>query len=320
MGELAQLALQEVVNEPLQDVGGGRWRSLVGKSAAVACAVAPFLEQAKLLARGSGNAKALLKFAGFALWPASTGEAMTIAEAQFRRLEHLAQMGWTVAPTVMAHGWIGLPWIEGPRLDAAHLCTRRLRRLGRYIRDAAGPPMGSVQTEHAFGRLRHMLVCNARELLGELAGQCAARASDAVMRSVTTQDLPSYGDGRMAPHEWVRSGMTMLKVDAAGHQHDHTVIGGQPLWWDVAGATVEWSLSADERSELARLAGVVDSTETAYFRAAYAAYRAGIAKLWSEHSGGPTNENDCIRAMRYYRNRLAAELASLDWLGPSRAL
>jgi hypothetical protein len=105
----------------------------------------------------------------------------------------------------------------------------------------------------------------------------------------------------------------MLKADAAGHQHDHTVIGAQPIWWDIAGASVDWALPSAARHELARVAGVNDSMEAGYFRVAYAAFRAGVAKLGAELvAGHPADRRTCRAALLHYRRWLHGELLRLD--------
>jgi hypothetical protein len=122
----------------------------------------------------------------------------------------------------------------------------------------------------------------------------------------------------MAPHEWIRSGNAMQKLDAAGHQHDHTVIGPQPIWWDIAGTAVEWALPAEARDELAHFAGVEGSAQASYFRAAYAAFRGGVAKLGVELAASQSDERrDCQRALHYYRRWLDCELLRLEFGGRS---
>src|SRR5262249_28094522 len=72
-------------------------------------------------------------------------------------------------------------------------------------------------------------------------------------------------DGRMAPHEWIRTGDALLKTDAVDHHDDHFLPGPTDLAWDVAGFSVEWGLApdaarafADEAARRARDPGLPD--------------------------------------------------------------
>src|SRR5207302_4552914 len=54
---------------------------------------------------------------------------------------------------------------------------------------------------------------------------------------------PVLVDGRMQPHEWIRSkDGTIIKVDGCTHGDDHFFPGPTDIAWDLAGAIVEWSL------------------------------------------------------------------------------
>ena len=77
------------------------------------------------------------------------------------------------------------------------------------------------------------------------AAQIAVRASARVEDESKTLALPAMATAAL-PHtnglKPVAGHGTIVKLDAGGHYADHTAIGPQPLWWDVAGAAVEWGL------------------------------------------------------------------------------
>jgi hypothetical protein len=84
-------------------------------------------------------------------------------------------------------------------------------------------------------------------------------------------------------------------VDAAGHSLDHSVIGRQPIVWDLAGAMVEWSLEEDAVTPLFtgyQAAGGPPFAPAmlAFFRLAYLAFRAGQAELCAGMSGHDPDE------------------------------
>src|SRR5437870_2593848 len=85
---------------------------------------------------------------------------------------------------------------------------------------------------------------------GESFGHRARRFAEAIWRSELDGEgqadlFRGYGDGHLAPHEWVRdSNGHIFKTDCCGHDADHTLVGRQSVFWDVAGALNEWQLDA----------------------------------------------------------------------------
>jgi hypothetical protein len=313
--EVAQAVLEETLPGPLLDVGGGRWWQAVEHDNERPFALAPFLEQPKLLARAPSSAGLLFKFTGFALAPSPGLELRTLAEVQALHLATLAQRGLSVAPLANTHGWIVLPWLEGRPLRAADMSGPFLHRLAAYIMAVAQAPLEAAERQAGFQRLRRLLETNAGALLGTSAAHIAARASVRVEAQIIRCELPSYGDGRLAPHEWIKTvaqGGRIFKVDAGGHQADHTAIGAQPLWWDLAGAAVEWDLDAATAELLAQMLGLREGKLARYFRAAYAAFRAAIAWYRQSASAGEPEQAQSAAALSYYRYRLVHELAGLD--------
>jgi hypothetical protein len=125
----------------------------------------------------------------------------------------------------------------------------------------------------------------------------------------------SYGDGRMAPHEWIRTKEgKLVKADSAGHAWDHTCIGPQPVAWDLAGAIVEWGLNDEAAGVLLQAfyaAGGerIPKDALAAFRLAYAAYRAGQCHLCANMSAhDPAEQARLWGAYTHYRDQLGSLL------------
>jgi hypothetical protein len=315
--DVAQALLGEALSGPLLDIGGGRWCQAVAQGDEEPLALAPFLEQPKLLARGRSSRAVLFKFAGFALAPVRGRVGLhTLAEAQAASLAKLAARGLSIAPLADAHGWLVLPWLDGRRLRRADMNPRFLRTLAAYMTAVAEAPLQAAERQASFQRLRLLLETNAEALLGAAAAQIAARASARLEGQINSWELTSYGDGRLAPHEWIKpvaEGCTLVKLDAGGHHADHTAIGPQPLWWDVAGAAVEWGLDNDTAALLAQLMGLREGTPASYFRAAYAAFRAAVASFAQNACvAKPAEAGQYPAALGYYRSRLIQELEALD--------
>ena len=230
----------------VEDASAGRWRSFAYADGGPLPPVAATFERTKRLVRLQNGAAVLWKFAGLT----------HTADADYERQCELASKGWTPAPIGRHWGFVGTPWIEGRRMLSGGADPERL---GRYIKDAARPPLSATEAEEAIGRLREMMTVN----LGIEPPTIQPRV-----------DLPSYADGRMGPHEWLANGM---KTDVVGHDHDHTVIGRQSILWDLAGAALEWDLSESQVDRMVRTASVVvGAEEIAFYVAGYRAFQAGI--------------------------------------------
>ncbi len=300
----------------IEDLGGGLWRNLVYPHPARWPAVCAPFERPKYRCAGPGGAAVLWKFAGLAGAPGGAG---SLAEAARARLAERAQAGWTPAPLGVALGFVATPWAEGAPLTCNGADPAVLAHIGRYLVAVAGPPLPAGEQDAALGRLREMLYWNTWEALGEAAAARTRPWGEAAAHSGQEGAPRTYGDGRLAPHEWLRtrSGQ-LLKVDAAGHDADHTIIGRQPLAWDVAGALVEWGL--DEGAAAPLLAAYQAAGGPAlrpaplrFYRMAYAAFRTGQCALCADMlAHDPDEQARLRRAWARYRNELAGLLEDDD--------
>jgi hypothetical protein len=105
-------------------------------------------------------------------------------------------------------------------------------------------------------------------------------------------------DGRMAPHEWIRTATGFLKTDAVDHCRDHFFPGCQDIAWDVAGVSEEWGIDPNVLCE--RIGGARLRERVAFFRIAYLAFRLGMAEL-----GKQTEDSSRFEELaEHYRMRL----------------
>ena len=122
----------------------------------------------------------------------------------------------------------------------------------------------------------------------------------------------------MAPHEWVRAADAgvVYKTDSGGHDSDHTVIGRQPILWDVAGAVIEWSMDKRQVEKLNRALvdqGIgIDDRALRFYRAAYAAFRTGFVSLGLGQTGdnGDGERRRLRDAFERYKHCLAEEIGA----------
>lgn len=282
----------------VDDLSWGQWRAHRFASAAEWPAAALPFERTKYRCRLRDGQSVLWKFEGL------DGQG---AERAFRRLFDLARGGWTPAPLGTRCGFVAVPWVEGHTATFGDPAPEEMRRLGEYVATAAGPPLSGIERERAWTRLRELLYWNTWEALGAAAAEAAGAWAERLGPAPEAE--ASYGDGRLAPWEWLREpGGRVVKVDASGHAQDHTAVGEQSVLWDLTGATVEWDLNSSGREVLLagfrERGGQVDGERLAFYEACYSAFRMGLMHLCA---GGAPDEAERARAEAaygWYRGRL----------------
>ncbi len=182
-------------------------------------------------------------------------------------------------------GFARTPWIEGEPLRREDATPETIAFLGRHLAVVAGPPLPPNEADAAKERLWGMLRTNAEE---------AGIALD--IPACSAVGGPSAGDYRLAPGEWRRSpDGEIVKVGRIAPTLDHTLVGRQPLAWDVAGAMVEWDL--DDPTGLPP----VPPRELRFYRAAYAAIRIGQCAMFA---GDGAEGHRLRREAAFYRAAL----------------
>lgn len=280
----------------VDELGGGAWRWAVYADQCDWPAAYSAFERAKYrVVRADGSA-VLWKFEGLA----------GAAEESAARMAWLARRGWTEAPLGCALGFAARPWVDAEPLRREQCEPGLLRVIGRYIAEAAMPSDPETERRAALERLRGMLYRNVRECLGRAA---AARAL-ACEGLRPEHPWPTYGDGRLGPAEWLRrSDGLLVKVDCVGHRNDHTVVGVQPVVWDLAGAMVEWGLDGDSARPLLNAFAAAGGeppppAALTIYRLAYAAFRLGMCVMCAGASD-PAEQRRLGQAGEFYRRQLA---------------
>jgi hypothetical protein len=327
----------------MENISGGVWRQTAYPDAAQWPPVCNYFERVKYRATLTDGSRVLLKFLGLAAAGAdlpSTAEAAAaeLAARAARQLapaeaEQAAAEVRRLAPEVLGTvlGFVATRWVEGTPLalpaPGQHITQRAslqdgdVALLGRYIARVAGPPLRVQELAAATARLTEMIYVNISEALGDEAAQRAADFTARYTAGRSAQHMggdaqgpvAAYGDGRMLPYEFVRGVDGRLhKVDGVGHDCDHTLIGRQPLAWDLVGACVEWQLNpqATERL-LAAFAGAggppIDAAAREFYRLAYLAFRTGQCTLAAEVHD-PYERERLLGAANVYRALLAESL------------
>ena len=129
-------------------------------------------------------------------------------------------------------------------------------------------------------------------------------------------------DGRMQPHEWLRTeDGILLKTDASTHGDDHFFPGPTDIAWDLAGAAVEWNLHPNALEFLlacfARLSGNDLRRTLPAFMLAYSVFRLAWCKMAMTTSMASSEQLRLRTAYRRYRNVTVRQMSQLGMRVPA---
>ena len=295
----------------VEDLSAGLWRSRAYSSESEWPAVATRFERNKYLCGFGSQQPIFWKFTGLGCcWPGGK----TSTELELERLSVRQAQGLIAPPVGSLRGFLALPWIEGTRaVRHGTNRNRELTHLFRYVAASAGPALVREQFEAGRFRLRAMVHCNVSDKFGPAAAeQAAARVDEAQW----DHQMPCYTDGHLAPEEWVvsREG-ALLKTDYLGQVFDHTLVGEQPLLWDLASAIVEWELIDAERGVLLETVATrgiqIDPAALSGYELAYAAFRMGLFSFCADQTANDDPEQSRLRgAEAFYQSKLENALTS----------
>ncbi|HEX8229879.1 MAG TPA: hypothetical protein VF826_11285 [Chloroflexia bacterium] len=294
----------------IEDVSGGQWRRVLYRDSSTWPTVCAPFERAKYLCTTRSGRRVLFKFEGLCGAP---GNMATTAELVESRLGERSAQGWTPQSLGVINGFVATEWAAGRPLSTEDCSPPLLRHIGRYIAAVAGPSLSAEQCKASTERLAEMLYWNTWEALGEEVAERTRTCAGALRAS--GYGSGSYGDGRMAPHEWIHTReVRILKSDSAGHAWDHTCIGAQPVAWDIAGAIVEWRLDEEGSRTLLEAfysAGgeSIPISALAFYQMAYAAFRAGQCHMCANMAAhDPAEQERLWSAYDLYKKQLGALL------------
>ena len=273
----------------VSDMSAGRWREQLIADPARRPTIHPHHERRKLRLPDR-----LLRFAGLG----------GVGQARLAKARVLADAGFSPHPLRLAHGFLALELVPGTPLIPGEVDTELLDRMARYL---------------ACVRQRFSLPEAARTDLSEMIeinlGEAGLEGSGSHLRD-PPDGPPVAVDGRMLPHEWLRTARGYLKVDALDHHDDHFFPGPVDIAWDLAAAAIELGMSPDARQALVeryrRLAG--DRTiagRLPYYTVAYLACRIGYAALAAEVLAGTPDGDGFERMRQRYEAALGREPATV---------
>ncbi|RVP83415.1 hypothetical protein CN072_18725 [Sinorhizobium meliloti] len=226
------------LEKPLEDVSAGLWRKTLPGDRWPP--VDGRFERRKFLAH-TADGPWLVKFAGL-------GDA---GQRKLVKARLLADAGFTPPVAGLCHGFLVQKWVSA-RLMAPPEFRRPafIAHLGRYLSFRAHSLPPPAAQGASMAKLCEMAMINTEEALGRAAAsRLKTRFGDAERYNSTI--LPVDTDNRLHRWEWLVEGERhILKTDALDHSSAHDLIGCQDIGWDIAGASIEFDLTREERAEL----------------------------------------------------------------------
>jgi hypothetical protein len=285
----------------LQNLSGGAWRRYCYPDEACYPAVQPQHERRKYLATSAPGRRMLLKFAGLGRYGSAT----------YGRAERLAEAGFTPPVLGLRDGFLLQTFVPGRPLGRADVDASLLRRAAGYL---AHLRRRCVCERRFSEELSEMIAMNVKEGLGtswrdKLGDLDRFRPVLAGAPAVTL-------DGRMMPHEWLRTPHGILKTDAVDHHDDHFFPGPQDIAWDVAGFSAEFGLKEEAARDFANEVVTLSSDRSLtarlpFYRLAYLAHRLGYATLAAQTLGPLPDGARMARLVRRYRRQLRLAITRL---------
>ena len=280
----------------LVDVSGGGWRDVFGLSEPEWPAVDPRHERRKYVTRQADGRRVLHKFAGLGRYGSNA----------YKRSLALSDAGFTPAVTGLKQGFFqqelvpGRPHARGAVADRELIQTAQ-RYFGYLVREFTLPK--PVQLEPLLELMR----VNIEEALGPALSGVLVRLE---RQARGFGAVPAVAvDGRVLPHEWLRTEHGYLKTDAVDHHCDHFYPGVTDIAWDIAGFGAEFDLPPSVVAELALSAGDRFLVERLpFYGAAYLAFRLGYTSFSAQSLAGSADGERMRREAEFYRAKLRISL------------
>lgn len=250
-------------------------------------------------------------------WLARFAGLGALGEAKFDRASALHRAGFTPEPLALRRGFLLERWEDAaPRAELPR--ERLVDQLGAYLgfRAMAFPaePFEGADRE----ALAEMADVNVREALDPEAASSLLRALARLVDAPEGQRV--HVDARLHAWEWLLTpDELILKADALDHSAGHDLIGAQEIAWDIAGAKLEFDLSADEAAQVREAVRSATGDRPhpgalLFCEICYAAFQAGYWRM--AEAAAPPSERARLKAQanRYVRQlgRLAQAAESSD--------
>jgi hypothetical protein len=230
------------LDAPMSDVSGGAWRTRRYADEKYWPPSHTHSERRKFLAQAGGETW-LVKSVGL-------GNA---GMCKLQKGRTLAEAGYSPKVIGICHGFLVQQWVDGVPLDT--MCpdrSRLIEAIGQYLGFRAHS-LPAMNQGASLPELFAMAIFN----IGQASGDEAAARVKTMLGEAARFDStlrPVDTDNRLHSWEWlIAPDGHFIKIDALDHSSAHDLIGCQDIAWDVAGASVEFDLSPQERAQLASM-------------------------------------------------------------------
>ncbi len=271
-------------------LGGGEWRRHFYAESSQWPASWLQMERLKFL---SNDGRRLYKFHGLGRFGSTVAaRARLVGDAGYgpRLLSH-------------AQGYGEFAFLNGEPMDAAQISSAVVERIADYCAFRA---LEFGVALPAQSQLEAMVKFNVGQEFGcEVPGPLASLGCR----------RPVIADARMLPHEWLAtSAGAILKTDSGTHGDDHLFPGPVDIAWDLAGAILEWGMSAEAAGYLLdryrQRSGDDARPRIASYLLAYAVFRMAYCGMAAFTMRGSEEEPRLRRAAVHYRRLADVQLRS----------
>ncbi len=293
---------QSWASNSVSDISAGKWRPIFFENESEFPPVYPQNERRKyLISSGgiSGNRKMLLKFAGLGHY----------GRAAYSRALLLAEQGFSPQVLGLKNGFIGYEFISGRPLTKEDVCPSFMQTAARYLAFLKDRfPVHATRPPEEIGE---MIVDNLTETAGNYwVGKFVETFPDmSALKGVQAVAV----DGRLLPHEWMKTEAGYLKTDATDHHSDHFFPSCQDIAWDVAGLCVEFGLDDNSQSAFVELYSKLSDDwdirrRLPFYTIAYIVYRLGYSVLFRDIMRKSPEGARFDKSARYYLELFQKEM------------
>ncbi len=289
------------------DISAGAWRgSLYGREEEYP-PVNPMHEQRKYLlmdsGHGAGDNPLFLKFLGLGLY----------GRAKYIKSKKLAEAGFYPRTESFENGFLKREFVPGSPLAKSGISSGFLEFAADYFAFTRNNFMEEKGT--SFDENIAMIRENVKDCLGP----GWEKALDAVQKKfshILEDSLTFRIDGRVFPHEWIKTGTGYIKTDSECHYDDQFFPRSQEMAWDIAAFIVEFGLDGGARRYLLdaykKKSGDKHIEEKLpFYFIACLSYRLAYCELSSMGLGEGPDAGRFRAACRRYRPLLAESLESI---------
>ncbi len=280
--------------EITQNLSAGMWRPHFIEDASFP-AVHPHHERRKFLLKSYSKKCFLAKFVGLGRY----GEYLV------QRARCLEEGGFGPQVKELSNGFLLMKVIDGKPMSIPVPGDDFFGRAAQYCAFIRNKFPSKLTV--TLDSMQEMIIENVRAGMGERWSR-NAEAACGVSPNIYESE-PVAVDGRMMPHEWIRTDEGYFKVDHLEHHCDQFFHGSQNIAWDIAGLCVEFKLTPGEEEVLVRryieLSGDKDiRMRLPFFRIAYLAFRIGYVSLAADSLSGDEDGRRFELLRGFYREEL----------------